>query len=306
MCAFMYAIIGSGGSRGQRTLVLFRYFGDWREPLDSDMQSHHFWRRPDDEPVPLQPLVLRSVADRSFAPWQQEDSHHRPYHKLQWCVSGWAEVRQSGHSLRLEAGQAIYFPADTEHWARAGEDGWRSCWMTFGPGAAEAIISSFGLQRRGLINAGPCPVNDFKRLEQAARRIGQDADRQCGVFMYGIVSKAAAQIQKQNDDQTVAAALQLLQKSWADPGFGIAELALRCGVHRSQLSRRFSADVGLSPSRYLLRLRLQQATRLLLADELRSSEIAEECGFNDSSYFARVFRRSFGISPQQYRRRGDS
>jgi AraC-like DNA-binding protein len=61
-------------------------------------------------------------------------------------------------------------------------------------------------------------------------------------------------------------------------------------------------EVGMTPISYLNRYRVNQAKILLRESEKSVTEIAMTVGFSDSSYFARVFRRQMGVSPDVYRR----
>jgi len=82
------------------------------------------------------------------------------------------------------------------------------------------------------------------------------------------------------------------------------EIADALGINQSYLSEIFQHELGLSPWDYLNRYRIRQA-KVLLHDRSRSiTVIASSVGFNDSSYFGRVFRRIVGCSPQQYRAQG--
>ena len=65
------------------------------------------------------------------------------------------------------------------------------------------------------------------------------------------------------------------------------------------LSHVFSRESGLSFVEYLTRVRLQQALALLREGRLNVSEIAYAVGYDDSNYFAKVFRRHFGLAPRE-------
>ena len=66
--------------------------------------------------------------------------------------------------------------------------------------------------------------------------------------------------------------------------------------------RHFRMNTGCSPVEYLLKLRLQHGCDLLVAGNASVSEIAALCGFYDSNYFCKQFRRAFGTSPREFRR----
>jgi transcriptional regulator GlxA family with amidase domain len=52
---------------------------------------------------------------------------------------------------------------------------------------------------------------------------------------------------------------------------------------------------------YLSNLRLSAATSFLIHTEMGIQQIAEETGFNSIHYFSRLFKRTYGVSPQQWR-----
>ena len=64
----------------------------------------------------------------------------------------------------------------------------------------------------------------------------------------------------------------------------------------------FRKVTGYSPIDYLLHVRLAKAAELLLKSELSIFEIASECGFTDSNYFSRQFRKYYNSSPRDYRK----
>ena len=63
----------------------------------------------------------------------------------------------------------------------------------------------------------------------------------------------------------------------------------------------FKKVTGYSPIDYLVRVRMTHAVGLLQKSDDAISEIARECGFSDSNYFSRQFRRIYACSPRQYR-----
>ena len=62
----------------------------------------------------------------------------------------------------------------------------------------------------------------------------------------------------------------------------------------------------MAPARYLRRLRMEEAVAALRSGRLPVKTIARSCGFADASYFAKAFRRSFGMSPRASRMRSRS
>ena len=73
------------------------------------------------------------------------------------------------------------------------------------------------------------------------------------------------------------------------------------GCSESVLLRSFKQVAGISPMQFLLNHRIQKAAEMLLTTELKSCDIAVSCGFHDFSYFTKIFKRTVGMTPIEYR-----
>lgn len=79
------------------------------------------------------------------------------------------------------------------------------------------------------------------------------------------------------------------------------ELAARAGLSEAQFERRMKKIFYLSSNQYLIKARIDHATRLLVTTEMTIAEIAQSAGFSDQSAISRVFRETIGFTPRQYR-----
>jgi len=94
--------------------------------------------------------------------------------------------------------------------------------------------------------------------------------------------------------------LELLNKQYNQP-FNLSKTAKVVKMNPASMSDLFRRTFGLSPSRYLMNLRLRRAQYLLLTTDRRISDIAAECGFEDPLYFSRAFRKRCRFSPREFR-----
>lgn len=83
--------------------------------------------------------------------------------------------------------------------------------------------------------------------------------------------------------------------------FRVTELAKGAGMSPATFSRSFKKWAGKGLGAYLQEKRLAEAGRLLKTSNLPISEIARQCGFRSPNYFANLFHRKMGRSPQQFR-----
>jgi AraC family transcriptional regulator len=106
-------------------------------------------------------------------------------------------------------------------------------------------------------------------------------------------------------DTRILAALDRLDSCYAEP-LTVVDLASNVGMSRFHFSRLFQEQVGLSPYRYLQRVRIHRAAELLSGGHHNVTEAALAVGFRDFGRFARVFRREMGRRPSEALRAGRS
>jgi AraC family L-rhamnose operon transcriptional activator RhaR/AraC family L-rhamnose operon regulatory protein RhaS len=100
----------------------------------------------------------------------------------------------------------------------------------------------------------------------------------------------------------IADAMSHLEAKFNQP-VNLDELAAIAHMSKRSFIRAFQAATGASPIAYLIKLRLNRAAALLRNAEEDVTSSAFKAGFNDSNYFARQFRKTFGIPPSEYRKR---
>ena len=104
--------------------------------------------------------------------------------------------------------------------------------------------------------------------------------------------------------QTSDAVIKQSQQ-WAESNFRkpapVASMARLSGLPERSFARRFSKATGMKALDYVHALRLEEAKRLLETSDEAVEAIANDVGYEDSSFFGRLFRRKVGITPMQYR-----
>jgi transcriptional regulator GlxA family with amidase domain len=103
------------------------------------------------------------------------------------------------------------------------------------------------------------------------------------------------------DPEVLAVQEQLENSNGGHPD--ISGLAKEHGMSRRSFERRFKAATGDAPLTYLQRLRVEAAKRMLETAPRSFNEIAYELGYEDSSFFRKVFKKHTGLLPREYRQK---
>ena len=98
----------------------------------------------------------------------------------------------------------------------------------------------------------------------------------------------------------VLSIIELMEAHISEP-LTLVDIADHVGLSRRQIERLFRHEMGRSPARYYLELRLDRARHLLLQSTLPVVEVAVACGFVSASHFSKCYRELYRHSPQQER-----
>ena len=122
-------------------------------------------------------------------------------------------------------------------------------------------------------------------MRETMRRQGQESPSWC-------LSIQDPQVQK-----AVLALHEDCARQWT-----LGELASHAGLSRTSLAERFRKTMGNTPLNYLRIVRIQKAMSVLIESERSLEQIAQEVGYQDAFSFSKVFKRTVGIAPRDFRR----
>lgn len=83
----------------------------------------------------------------------------------------------------------------------------------------------------------------------------------------------------------------------------VSMLSAHLGVHDRTLRNAFEQSIGMSPKRYIVRLKMETAQQLLLQTSASLSTIAAQMGYSSAFHFSSSYKDYFGISPSDYRKK---
>ena len=125
-----------------------------------------------------------------------------------------------------------------------------------------------------------------------------------GLFMQLAVTLSRAYSSKPTEESIdllrIGDAIALIETNYADK-ITLDELAEKSHLSRRHFTRIFQECIGRSPIDHLMHVRCRKAAELLTGTDRTITDIAFECGFSDSNYFTRCFRKKMNQTPKQFR-----
>lgn len=119
-----------------------------------------------------------------------------------------------------------------------------------------------------------------------------------------MLSDSISRLSIPEGDSQVGEACRILLNN-PDGSVDLEEIAGQVYTNQKYLSALMKRETGKSAVRYVTVVKMERARKLLVDSDLRIGEIADKLGFEDIDYFSKVFRKTTGISPREYRRKND-
>lgn len=101
------------------------------------------------------------------------------------------------------------------------------------------------------------------------------------------------------DEKFISSLMEFTEKEWQNADLKVDDFEKRMGISKSKLYREMIRLTGKSPNVFLLHFRLRRSLHMLQKQKGNISEVAFDSGFNSPSYYAKCFRRKYGIMPSE-------
>lgn len=239
--------------------------------------------------------------------WRGLERPDGPLCIFQFTLHGCGVLERGGVRYELPPGTGflVAVPDDHHYYLPAGWDPWEFCYILFD---GEDVLRHIRwvIANRGPQVALPLEHPVLRHLADMAWAIhgGQYTEvESAAAALYRLVMHFRRLVEHPPTAPTppIVQAVQFAAQCFSAE-IDIDDLAAAAGLSRAHFSRRFRTEIGISPLQYLTEVRLRRAMSLLRGTILPLEEVADQCGFAGASYFGKVFRKTLGITPADYRR----
>ncbi len=222
--------------------------------------------------------------------------------ELLYCVSGAGEAMVESRPVPMRQGCLTVINSSRVHYTRLTEE----------PFGYYCLIVDSGFLEQMELYVEERELDEFvqsaeisARFERIIREMEEKRDYfeatvkgEVGALMAYLLRNHSRPGSSGGYSDMVKVALRYLKKHYPEP-VGLDEVAEATGFSRYYFCRKFKSVTGYTVNGYLQFLRCREAERLLREERYSVSEAASACGFDDVSYFTKVFKKQTGFLPSQ-------
>lgn len=245
----------------------------------------------------------RAVLDTS----RPKALHHHNLHEVFWLHNGRARHYFADTRETLREGDLVFVPPGVAHAIQGVGEEPHLVNIVIRPQIVDRL-AAHGFDGRLFWGKTPHRVRrDIRRLSDLSHRaVALERAPRTGLHIEAFLLTLMAELDIEDPHLPMDAPDWLVRACAAakNPDVfrdGSAGLARAAGKAHAHVSRTVQKHLGLTPSDYVNRIRMDHAARQLAGTGDTLAEIAAECGISNMSHFHRLFRAQFGVTPRQYR-----
>ena len=255
-----------------------------------------------------EPISIGISLETDPATYAWDNRYRGRFCLFQYTLSGEGRLRVGEERpIPLPVGRAflVLSPSDTHYWLPKNGQ-WEFIYVVFVGDMARHHVTAL-IDQYGHVLDMPLTAPPIETLFRAYRTAmsGPAPDKHIrSSLLYQFLMELYRQGGKPSGElpESIGRAIRKVRAEYSNPQIGVDTLARAARLSRYHFSRLFRKHTGLSPNAYLTRVRIHEATDLLVSTNLPAKQIATMTGFNDYAYFCHVFRRSTGTTPGSVRK----
>ncbi len=219
--------------------------------------------------------------------------------QLLYTRKGMGECRINGETYLLTSGSILFSPRFSPHQYKPAGSEWETLFLTFGGSG----LGDFFNFKCGVFKLGE-NIQYEKRFNELLELKHSNRFSSLSVKLYELLTILndifyASKKNVLKNKEKIDTALAVINEN---PALTVPEIANTLGICEEYFCRIFKSYMGYRPLEYINIIKLQKAKILLSDMSLSISEVAHASGFNDHSYFGKLFKSTFGLTPSDYRR----
>ena len=224
---------------------------------------------------------------------------------LMYIVSGEAKVYSGNEILVANEGSVIIFPPNKEYKHSSEHTVVSYLWVHFTGSDVPNILKRYGINLFPVINkaSGENKISSrFQRLFDGFTKNDKFRDYDLSSLLDRLLIEVGRSISVEQGEKNLYTKSIRYINEYYSKQIMITDLAKMENVSMTTYNLHFKRQMGMSPTQYILALRMHSAKELLESSKLPIRDISAMCGYDDFNFFTKVFKKYTGKSPSAYRK----
>jgi AraC-like DNA-binding protein len=229
------------------------------------------------------------------------------YYSIEYVAKGRGTLELEGKCYELSPGAVFcYGPGRAHKITTVPTEPMVKYFVDFAGVEAERLLKEFLFYSHPVQTRSPVHiVESLEAIAQSANRDSSESREICALLLCVLCRRVAEEIIPPALEHGAALQTYIRCVSIIESGYmefkGLQDISAACHVVPAYLCRLFKRYGDYSPGQYLLRLRMKYAANRLQDASALVQQVAQELGYSDAFHFSRAFKRTHGLSPQQFR-----
>ena len=236
-------------------------------------------------------LIVTITADNTCSYPQ----HTHETAEIAYYLEGEGVLRTAQGDIPFSKGTFIVIPAKLRHGSVSKQPYKNICVHT----------NDFDFPINDLLVGKDDDNEDVKKLSEVTLRLSLDqkANEEVLQSVFNAYKQLVFNALSVENTDLVTQLKNKINSNLSNAFFSFSALANENGYSENHLRTLFKQRYGLTPNAYLTKLRMEYAKKLFLlyGNKLKICEICWRCGYQDPLYFSKVFKKTYGVTPREYK-----
>jgi AraC-like DNA-binding protein len=231
-----------------------------------------------------------------------------PYYFVKYTLKGKGTLKINDQILSLKPGILTGFEPGTPHRYKTDTfDPMEHIFFTFVGNKANELLKKSGLNKNHYIETADSEgtLKMCQKILDTGLQKKMFSQEICCSYLRILLLEQGASLSNCTKAVSISKSTYQKCKQYIDANFSVIkspnQVADKCDIDVRYMASLFKKYDHLPPSRYIMCLKMNKATNLLLATDLKIKEIARHVGFDDPYHFSKNFKQFHGYSPKKFR-----
>ena len=253
-------------------------------------------------------MTLAECGKEQCLPQKYVGAQAKDYYTIHYILHGNGYIRYNGKEVRLSAGDSfIIYPQMLVEYYPDRNQPWTYVWLMFSGLQADKIVSSIDFDRERIFHSfGRDEELEelFEKMNCSYFRKGKITLEALG-YAYVILNRlselsanGANGAKQSRQDMHMREVLDFIYFNYQF-NISVKDIAKSQNISPNYLCAIFNKNLGMSPKKYLTKVRMERAKKLLESKNFKVKDIAEMVGYKDQLHFAHEFKKTYGVAPSR-------